>query len=112
MGRLERALGSRREAIEHLTRAREIFAGLRATPGESTCTTELRACGLQSSPADPLRLTPREEDVAALVVRGYTNKDVAAELYLTAKTVEYHLGNIYAKLGISNRRELRRRRQP
>ena len=47
---------------------------------------------------------------AALVTRGYTNKEVGAELFLTAKAVEYHLSNIYAKLGVANRRELRRRR--
>ena len=46
--------------------------------------------------------------MVSLVVRGCTNKEVAAELYLTAKTVEYHLRNVFTKLGIANRQELRR----
>lgn len=108
MGRLERVLGNRRDAVEHLTRARQLFHRLRATPGETACTSELAACGLQSRLSDPLSLTPREQDVVSLVARGCTNKEVAAELYLTAKTVEYHLRNIFTKLGISSRQELRR----
>jgi DNA-binding NarL/FixJ family response regulator len=48
--------------------------------------------------------------VRALVLRGYTHKEVASELFLTARTVEYHLRNIYAKLGIASRQELRRMR--
>ena len=62
--------------------------------------------------ADPRVLTEREEDVAALVSQGYTNKEVARELFVSAKAVEYHLAGIYAKLGISNRGELRRLRNP
>lgn len=111
LGHLERVLGNRREALNHLTKARQIFARLRAIPAEQQCLAELAACGQQPGVAFPLRLTPREEDVASLAARGYTNKEIAAELYLTAKTVEYHLHNIFAKLGISNRRELRRLRQ-
>ena len=42
-----------------------------------------------------------------MVVRGLTNREVAAELYVTDKAVEYHLGNVYAKLGIRSRRRLR-----
>ena len=40
--------------------------------------------------------------------QGHTNKEVAAALFLTVKTVEYHLRNIYAKLGFASRSELRR----
>jgi DNA-binding CsgD family transcriptional regulator len=56
----------------------------------------------------PMELTDRERDVVALVVRGLTNREVAGELYVGEKTVEYHLGNVYAKLGVSSRSELRR----
>ncbi|WP_181784030.1 helix-turn-helix domain-containing protein, partial [Pseudonocardia pini] len=52
-------------------------------------------------------LTDREREVVALVGRGMTNREVAAELYVTDKAVEYHLGNVYAKLGIRSRRNLR-----
>lgn len=83
---------------------------LRAAPFLERSSDELAACGLHSNSADPLGLTQREQDVTALVVRGHTNKEVAAELFLTAKTVEYHLRNIYAKLGITSRRELRQLR--
>ena len=107
-GRLERALGNRRVAIEHLSEAQSIFAGLRAQPDLERCVAELNACGLRSTVSSPLGLTGREEDVAGLVARGYTNKEVGAELFLTTKAVEYHLSNIYAKLGVTSRQELRR----
>ncbi len=48
--------------------------------------------------------------MVALVMRGYTNTAIATELFLTAKTVEWHRRNVYAKLGVSNRHELRRLR--
>ena len=110
MGRLERAQGNRRDAIVRLRLARDIFALLRATPLLERCSAELTACGLRSTVANPLALTEREADVAVLVARGYTNKEVGAELFMTPKGVDYHLGNIYAKLGISGRHELRRLR--
>jgi DNA-binding CsgD family transcriptional regulator len=45
--------------------------------------------------------------VVALVARGLTNREVAGELYFSEKAVEYHLGNVFGKLGISSRRQLR-----
>ena len=54
-----------------------------------------------------LDLTERERDVALLVARGMTNPEVAAQLYVSRKAVEYHLGNIYAKLGLQGRQDLR-----
>ena len=109
-GRLERVLNNRRGAVEHLGRARLIFAGLRAQPSLARCVTELVACGVPSTLTSPLGLVGREEDVAALVTRGYTIKEVGAELFLTTKAVEYHLSKIYSKLGVANRRELRQKR--
>lgn len=52
-------------------------------------------------------LTARERTVAVLAARGYTNKEIAAQLHVTDKTVEFHLGNIFAKLNIASRRQLR-----
>lgn len=57
----------------------------------------------------PAELTAREREITALVVRGDTNRDVAAELAISTKTVEFHLGNVFGKLGVANRYELRRR---
>ena len=57
----------------------------------------------------PLQLTDRERDVAVLVAKGMTNREVAAELYVSPKAVDYHLGHIYGKLGITSRRDLRQR---
>ena len=51
-------------------------------------------------------LTPQEEAVAALVAQGRTNRQVAAELFLSPKTVQYHLTRTYAKLGVRSRSEL------
>ncbi|WP_344806338.1 helix-turn-helix transcriptional regulator [Microlunatus ginsengisoli] len=110
MGCLEHALGNRHDAISHLARARDEFARLRAAPQLERCTAELVACGLRSPAPNPLVLSEREEDVAALVARGYTNKEVGVALYLTPKGVEYHLRNIYAKLGIKRRQQLRQLR--
>ena len=45
--------------------------------------------------------------MAVLVAKGFTNREVAADLYVSNKAVEYHLGNIFGKLGIRSRRELR-----
>ena len=48
-------------------------------------------------------MTSRESAVAVLVSKGLTNREVAAELFVSVKTVEFHLGRIYAKLGIRSR---------
>jgi DNA-binding NarL/FixJ family response regulator len=51
-------------------------------------------------------LTPQELQVALAVGRGLTNREVAAHLFLSVKTVEYHLSKTYAKLGLTNRTQL------
>lgn len=52
-------------------------------------------------------LSDRERKVAGLVGAGLTNKEASRQLFLSPKTIEYHLGNIFTKLGISSRTELR-----
>ena len=48
-------------------------------------------------------LTSRELKILQLVLAGYTNKAIAAEVFISEKTVEFHLGNIYAKIGVRTR---------
>jgi len=48
-------------------------------------------------------LTPREIEILRLVAAGYTNKAIAAEIFISEKTVEFHLDNIYRKLGVRTR---------
>jgi DNA-binding NarL/FixJ family response regulator len=65
--------------------------------------------GLRRHPRRPaLALTSRETEVAHLVGKGLSNPEIAAELFISRKAAEYHLGNIYAKCGLAGRQELRR----
>ncbi|MFV2213643.1 helix-turn-helix transcriptional regulator [Actinomadura sp. LOL_016] len=57
------------------------------------------------APTDPA-LTPQEEHIAILVRDGFSNPEVGARLFLSPRTVEWHLRKIFIKLGISSRREL------
>jgi DNA-binding NarL/FixJ family response regulator len=113
-GRLLRRTGQRREAVERLRKAHEIYLSLRAAPFVARVDEELAACHLPGEPArkasnqSVLSLTSRETEVAHLVGKGLSNPEVAAELFISRKAVEYHLGNIYAKCGIHGRQELRR----
>ena len=72
------------------------------------CERELRAGGVgaRGGVRGDETLTPGEEAVANLVAQGYSNRDVASELYLSVKTVQFHLTRVYAKLGIASRTEL------
>ena len=82
-----------------------------AEPFVARVDADLAAAGLhggtRSISRSTLDLTDRERDVALLVARGLTNPEVAAQLYVSRKAVEYHLSNIYAKLGVRGRRDLR-----
>ena len=110
-GRLLRRIGQRRQAVERLRRANDLYLSLRATPFIARTEEELAACRLPGNPAKKqsvLALTSRETEVAHLVGKGLSNPEVAAELFISRKAVEYHLGNIYAKCGLQGRQELRR----
>ena len=110
-GQLLRRTGNRKGAVERLRRANTLFLGLRAAPFIARTEEELAACHLPGNPATRqpvLALTNRETEVARLVGNGLSNPEVAAELFVSRKAVEYHLGNIYAKCGLRGRQELRR----
>ena len=108
-GQFLRRNGRRRAAADVLTRARDTFGDLGARPALERCERELATCGLtpaKRSGSPRPDLTPQEQAVARLVATGKTNREVAAELLLSVKTVEVHLTRIYAKLGVSSRSQL------
>jgi DNA-binding CsgD family transcriptional regulator len=104
--RLHRAR-RRAEARERLREALSGFEQLRATAWERQAQAELRAAGARRRRAtDDRALTAQEWRVAAAVGRGGTNREIAAELFLSPKTVEFHLRQIYAKLHVHSRAQL------
>ena len=111
-GQVLRRSGERRAAAAALLAAQRRLGELDAQPALQRCEAELSACGLAPAARktrDYTALTPRELAVTRLVVSGMTNREVAEELMLSTKTVEFHLGHVYAKLGIRTRSELRAR---
>jgi DNA-binding CsgD family transcriptional regulator len=113
-GRTLLALGSvlrratrRRDAREVLRQAREVFAELGAALWAERADAELARVGGRT--AKPGELTPAERRTAELVGLGRSNKEVAAELVVTVRTVESNLTRVYRKLGIRSRAELVRR---
>ena len=97
------------EARAPLRAALEAFEDAGALGPRDGAREELRAAG-ESAPrrgGRPLdRLTPQELQVARLVARGASNRDAAAALYLSPRTVEYHLHKVFRKLGVHARAEL------
>lgn len=103
----------RADARGPLRSAASIFERLRATPWLDRARAELRATGESgmSVPTAPDlldRLTPQELQVVRLAASGTSSREIAAQLFLSPRTVEYHLYKAYPKLGISSRRELSR----
>jgi len=109
-GRHLHGVGDRAGALRSLRAAVELLEPLGALPYLERVETDLASWGArvdEDRSRSTLELTEREQSVAALVGRGLTNRQVAAELYVSQKAVEYHLSNIYGKLGIRSRQELR-----
>jgi DNA-binding CsgD family transcriptional regulator len=103
-GLILRRLGRRRDARRSLERARTSFASLRSPLWLAKVEAEMRRLGGRLA-ADGA-LTPTEQRVADLAARGLRNAEIAAELYVTPKTVEATLSRVYRKLGIRSRAEL------
>jgi DNA-binding CsgD family transcriptional regulator len=112
-GERVRRAGLRTEARRHLRPALDIFDTIGARSWALRAQAELTATGESvrerraTSAID--ELTSQEYQVARLAVSGASNKEVAAAMFLSAKTVEYHLGHIYRKLGVRSRTELSHR---
>jgi len=101
----------RADARIQLRSALDTFDGMGATLWAERARAELRATGETARKRDVSTfdvLTPQELRVARLVAAGSSNKDVAAQLFLSSRTVEYHLGKVFTKLGVASRVELAR----
>ncbi|MCM6773573.1 AAA family ATPase [Nocardia sp. CDC159] len=102
----------RRDARVELQGAHELFEQMGAAAFAERARTELAGTGEKARPRLPENsydLTPRELQVAHLAGAGVTNQEIAAELFLSVATVEYHLRKIFRKLGVTSRRELGQR---
>ena len=107
-GQTLRRAGKRRQADAVISTARDLYLSLGAHTYVTRCDRELKAGGLHRARGtrDDPNLTPQEEAVTNLVAQGLSNREVAAELYVSTKTVQYHLTRVYAKLGVRTRSEL------
>ena len=102
-------------ALARLRSAHEELARLGARPFADAVAAELAALGLRGRPDADCGLsglTAQELQVARLVAGGMSNREAAAQLYLSPKTIEYHLAHIFAKLGIKTRYQLAARVGP
>jgi DNA-binding CsgD family transcriptional regulator len=98
------------DARVQLHEAYDVFATMGASGFADRARRELLASGEKvRKRRDDTRdeLTPQERQIARLARDGRTNPEIGAELYISPRTVEWHLGQVYAKLGISSRKELR-----
>jgi len=99
----------RTEARARLRDALATFEGLNTPLWADRARAELEATGITARKRDPSTLdalTPQELRIARLVGGGASNREVAAQLFLSPKTVEYHLRKVFLKLGVSSRFEL------
>jgi DNA-binding CsgD family transcriptional regulator len=100
----------RTDARAQLTSALQAFEYLNATPWASRARAELSAAGAsvaRTAASDVLAaLTPQELQISQLAAQGMSNNDIAAQLFLSPRTVAYHLYKAYPKLGITSRAEL------
>jgi DNA-binding CsgD family transcriptional regulator len=101
----------RTDARAQLRAAIEGFERLRATPWAERAAAELRATGETARRRDAStvdHLTPQELQISRLVAEGLTNKEIAAQLFLSPRTIDSHLRNVFSKLGVTSRTQLAR----
>jgi DNA-binding CsgD family transcriptional regulator len=101
------------DARAYLTAALDRFEQLAARPWATRAGNELRATGLRRMPASRLEssagslLTAQQRQIAELAAAGLSNKQIGERLYLSSRTVGYHLHQVFPKLGITSRAALR-----
>ena len=100
----------RREAREHLHTARDMLEAMGMDAFAERAGRELRAAGetvrKRTAAARDEELTAQEAQIARLAREGLSNPEIGSRLFISARTVQYHLGNIFAKLGIASRSQL------
>jgi DNA-binding NarL/FixJ family response regulator len=98
----------RKEARDPLHEALDFFESIGASAFAARARAELAATGehVRSRSAPVNVLTPQEAQIARLVASGERNREIAAQLYISTRTVEYHLRKIFVKLGVSSRTQL------
>ena len=104
-----RRQGQRLDAREQLRTAHEMFATIGMEAFAERARRELLATGEKArrrTVETQDHLTPQEAQIAQLASDGLTNPDIGARLFLSARTVEWHLGKVFTKLGVSSRKEL------
>jgi DNA-binding NarL/FixJ family response regulator len=99
----------RADGREHLRTAHEMFTNMGIEAFAERARHELLATGetVRKRMADSRdRLTPQESHVARLAAQRRTNPEIGAQLFISPRTVEYHLSKVFSKLGVSSRRQL------
>jgi len=102
----------RRDARTHLRTALESFTSIGAEAFAGRAQRELLATGERArgrTVATRDQLTPQETQIARLVADGHTNREIAAQLFISPSTVEYHLRKAFRKLGVKSRTQLANR---
>lgn len=100
----------RRDAREQLREAHQLLTAMGAAGFAERARGELMATGetvRRRVPESAVALTPQEVQIARLAADGFTNPEIGVKLFLSARTIEWHLRKVYLKLGVTSRRRLR-----
>ena len=102
-------MNRRQDGREHLRAAYQTFSGIGAEAFAERARGELLATGetVRKRTAEVQDvLTAQEKQIVRLAAERHTNPEIASQLFISPRTVEYHLHNVFAKLGVNSRREL------